>query len=83
MESIRALGLLHPVVRDKDGIIIDGRRRLIGCRLAGVEPRFETLPEGWDPADHIISANCYRYQHTASERAEMKRLAEIEMKETR
>jgi len=49
VESIRRRGRCYPITRDKDGVIIDGRLRLIGCRLAGVEPQFETLSDDRDP----------------------------------
>jgi ParB-like chromosome segregation protein Spo0J len=46
--SIKANGLLQPIVLDKDGAILDGRHRLKACGKAGVKPRFETY-KGDDP----------------------------------
>jgi hypothetical protein len=48
-------------------VIIDGCLRSIGCRLAGVEPRFEALPEDRDPAAFIFSMNSIRGHHTRTE----------------
>lgn len=36
-ESIRQHGLLHPLTVSSDRYVIDGNRRLIACRLAGLE----------------------------------------------
>ena len=37
--DIKKNGLIAGIVRDKDGVILDGRNRLAACRVAGVEPR--------------------------------------------
>ena len=37
--DIRTNGLVHPVVLH-EGELVDGRNRLLACRLAGVDPRF-------------------------------------------
>jgi hypothetical protein len=55
-EDIRANGLIHPIVVDGDGILIDGRNRLRACELAGVEPTFRSI-NGADAAAFIASAN--------------------------
>ncbi len=39
-ESIAAEGLMHPLVLDASGRLVDGRNRLEACRLAGRSPRF-------------------------------------------
>jgi len=51
--SIKAHGLRHPIVLDKEGQIIDGRNRFAACKLVGVEPQFRT--EEGDPIDYIQS----------------------------
>src|SRR4051794_38180436 len=56
--DIRANGLLHPVVLDTEGRIIDGRNRRKACAVAGVEPRFVTF-DG-DPVAYIIAAHINR-----------------------
>jgi ParB-like chromosome segregation protein Spo0J len=43
VQDIRKVGLRRPIVI-YEGKIVDGRRRLKACQLAGVEPRFEE----WD-----------------------------------
>jgi hypothetical protein len=41
-------------------VLIDGRNRFAACNLAGVEPDFETLPDGIDPVAYILSSNINR-----------------------
>ena len=36
--DIKANGLIHPIVVDKDGVLIDGRNRDRACEIAGIEP---------------------------------------------
>jgi ParB-like chromosome segregation protein Spo0J len=36
--DIKANGLIHPLVVDKNGLLIDGRNRDKACQLAGIEP---------------------------------------------
>lgn len=36
-ESIKRLGLLNPIVVDRDGVLVSGARRLAACREAGLE----------------------------------------------
>jgi predicted lipid-binding transport protein (Tim44 family) len=67
-EDIKANGLLHPIVRDRDGAILDGLTRLRACEIVGVEPRFEVF-KGDDPIAFIISANLKRRHLTESQRA--------------
>jgi ParB-like chromosome segregation protein Spo0J len=38
-DDIKVNGLLHPIIRDKDGRLVDGRNRLAACKRAGIEPR--------------------------------------------
>jgi ParB-like nuclease domain len=58
-EDIRANGLIHPIVIDGRGILIDGRNRLEACRRADVEPAFSQF-EGNDPGAFILSTNVTR-----------------------
>jgi ParB-like chromosome segregation protein Spo0J len=58
--DIKAHGLLDPITLDSDGVLIDGRNRLLACKIAGVKPRFERLPEGEEPVAVIISKNLRR-----------------------
>lgn len=58
-EDIKANGLVHPVVVDAEGQLIDGRNRLEACRRAEVEPEFMTL-NGQEPVAFILSCNVNR-----------------------
>ncbi|MBN1557786.1 MAG: ParB N-terminal domain-containing protein [Lentisphaerae bacterium] len=40
VESIRTIGLLHPLIVDADNVLLAGGRRLAACRSAG----FSTVP---------------------------------------
>lgn len=75
--DIRANGLLHPIVLDADGVLIDGRNRLAACKLAGVEPTFTEL-NGHDPVAFILSSNIHRRQMTKGQAA----MAVVRCKET-
>jgi hypothetical protein len=67
-EDIKNHGLIHPIILDDDGQLIDGRNRLKACKLAGVEPRFEKL-NGQDPNAYIVSANLARRNLTKGQQA--------------
>jgi ParB-like chromosome segregation protein Spo0J len=61
--SVEAEGLHHPIVYDRDGVLIDGKNRLVACARAGFEPTTTVLPEGVNPITHILSANVRRMHH--------------------
>ncbi len=67
--DIKANGQLHPIIRDDDGQLIDGRNRLKACELANVEPQFAPLPVGIDPVVFILSANVARRHLTKGQQA--------------
>jgi hypothetical protein len=67
-DDIKRNGLVHPIVRTPDGLVIDGRNRLKACAIAGVEPRFEVY-DGSDPVGFIVSSNLKRRQLNESQRA--------------
>jgi hypothetical protein len=67
-DSIKANGLLYPVVKDKDGQLIDGRNRLEACKLAGVKPRFQQLNCS-DPIEYILAVNAQRRHLTKAQLA--------------
>lgn len=66
-ESIRTVGLLHPVVLDPSGLVLDGRNRLAACELAGVDP-FVDVYDG-DPAEYVIASNVTRRNMSTGARA--------------
>jgi hypothetical protein len=67
-DDIKQNGLVHPIVRTPDGVVIDGRNRLKACAIAGVEPRFEVY-DASDPVGFIVSSNLKRRQLNESQRA--------------
>jgi hypothetical protein len=67
-EDIKTNGLLNPITKDKDGVLIDGRNRLEACKRAGVEPTFETL-NGTDPIAYILAQNVKRRQLNKGQQA--------------
>jgi ParB-like chromosome segregation protein Spo0J len=69
-EDIKENGLLHPIVRTLDGVIVDGRNRLVACVMAGVEPEFENRVVDDDQARAlIVSANLQRRNITKGQQA--------------
>ena len=67
-ESIRAVGLLHPIVVDSAGLVVDGRNRMEACRRAGIE---HTVIEydGDDVAEYVIACNVTRRNMSTGARA--------------
>lgn len=66
--DITERGLLHPVVLDGEGRVLDGRNRLAACERAGVEPEFETY-DGDDPDGYALSVNIQRRNLTRGQAA--------------
>ncbi len=66
--DIKANGLIHPIVLDGEGMLVDGRNRLAACRIAGVEPAYTSL-NGSDPVAYVLSANVARRNLTKGQRA--------------
>lgn len=66
--DIKANGLMHPIVTDESGLLIDGRNRLKACQIAGVEPKFTKLNSA-DPVAFILSNNIARRHMTKGQRA--------------
>jgi ParB-like nuclease domain len=67
-EDIKANGLRHPILLDKDGVLIDGRNRFEACKRAGVEPKFETL-NGQDTTALVVSESIARRNISKGQRA--------------
>jgi ParB-like chromosome segregation protein Spo0J len=66
--DIKRRGLLHPIVLDNEGRVLDGRNRLAACERAGIEPQFVTY-EGSDPDGYALAVNEFRRHMTSSQRA--------------
>lgn len=68
--DIQENGLLHPLMLDHTGkVLIDGRNRLRACQMARIQPHFEQLPRGIEPADYIASVNLARRHLSVGQRA--------------
>jgi len=67
-EDIKQRGLLHPIVLDGDGRVLDGRNRLAACELVGVEPDFTTY-DGDDPDGYALAVNLQRRNLTKGQAA--------------
>jgi hypothetical protein len=67
--AIGANGLLQPIVRYQ-GLILDGRNRLLACEMAGIEPTF-VEHDGNDASAYakVVSLNVQRRDLTAGQRA--------------
>ncbi len=57
--DIKARGLIHPIVVDQDGQILDGRNRYLACNIAGVDQHYEQY-EGDDPGGYALAVNIAR-----------------------
>lgn len=72
VDSIKTIGLLHPIVLTHDRkTIVDGRIRYRACEAAGVEPRFTVLGPHYDERmilDAIWSLNVVRSHASTVER---------------
>jgi hypothetical protein len=67
-DDIATNGLVHPIVRNAVGVILDGRNRLRACEIAGIEPRYEQF-KGTDATAFIVSTNLVRRHLSESQRA--------------
>jgi len=65
--SISQRGQFVPCVMAPDGLGLDGRNRVVACKLAGAEPRWEVY-EG-DPISFIVEVNADRRHLTTGQRA--------------
>ena len=59
VEDIKRIGLWDKIVL-YEGKILDGRRRYLACKQAGVEPRFLAWDGKGSPVDYVISVNVHR-----------------------
>lgn len=65
--DIETNGLLHPIVIDDGGRLLDGRNRLAACERVGVEPAFNVY-DGDDPDAYCLSVNIARRHMTKGQR---------------
>jgi ParB-like chromosome segregation protein Spo0J len=66
--DIKANGLIHPIVVDKAGVLIDGRNRLRACEIAGIEPAVVVF-EGDDTRQYIFASNIARRHMSKGQQA--------------
>jgi hypothetical protein len=84
--DIKANGLRNPIII-VNGKVLDGRNRLLACKLAGVRPEFQprNAERLGSPVTWVLSQNLHRRQLTATQRAfvavEAEKLFAVEAKE--
>lgn len=66
-KDIKEHGLLNPIIRC-EGKILDGRNRMLACRLAQIEPRFKDISAKMATI-WALSQNLYRRHLTPTEEA--------------
>ncbi len=66
-DDIADHGLREPIAT-LEGRILDGRCRYLACKIAGVEPRFESH-DGEEPISYVLSRNFHRRHLTQPQRA--------------
>lgn len=66
--SVRDDGLADPIVLTPEGLLLDGRNRLLACALARVEPRF-TVYNGNDPIRYVAQHNMMHRHLDVGQRA--------------
>jgi hypothetical protein len=67
--SVRDFGLQEPITLYQ-GMILDGRNRLLACEEARVEPRFEQFDDTEQtPLSFVLSKNLYRRHLSEAQRA--------------
>jgi len=66
-DDIRENGLKMPIITSPDGLLLDGRNRLVACHLAGVTPSYQVYDD--DPVLLITSLNLYRRHLTHIQRS--------------
>lgn len=64
-DDIRATGLRMPIEL-LDGKVLDGRRRLKACQMAGVSPAYRNVTVS-DPVAYVMSLNLHRRHLTPSQ----------------
>jgi hypothetical protein len=65
-DDIKTNGQTNPILI-ASGKVIDGRNRWTACKLAGVKPKTEEIPEPDDPVAFVLSLNLHRRHLTPSQ----------------
>lgn len=68
--SIKEIGLIHPIVIDTKGVLIAGKRRLQACKELGLEPVYRTVDFS-NPLKAEIDENTQRKDFSPSEIVEI------------
>jgi len=85
-DDVKANGLKNAIIL-LDNKVLDGRNRLLACKLAGVRPHLESrnAEKLGSPVSWVLSQNLHRRQLTATQRAfvavEAEKLFAVEAKE--
>lgn len=66
-DDIAENGLIHPVVLTPAREVLDGRNRLAACKLAKVQPKFET--HDGDPVAYVLGSNAHRRHISKGQKA--------------
>ncbi len=62
--SIQNHGMYHPILRSFDGLLVDGKHRLMACHLTGTAIGIQDLAEGEDGWSWCYSRNVLRASYT-------------------
>jgi ParB-like chromosome segregation protein Spo0J len=68
---VRDYGLQEPILLDKDGLVIDGKRRMAACYVAAITPQFKVDPGICGPWDICYMKNICRKHLTEDQRDEL------------
>ncbi len=69
-ENIKKNGLIDPIIQC-EGVIIDGRNRLLACQKANIEPTFRILNTTLELSEYVIAKNLKRRHLTSAERTKI------------
>jgi ParB/RepB/Spo0J family partition protein len=76
--SIKEIGLIHPIVKDSQGNLIAGARRLQACIELGIEPIYRIV-DFTNPEKAEIDENTQRKDFSPSEKVEIKKWVNKEL----
>lgn len=67
--DIKANGLIHPIVLNDDGQIVDGRNRYAACKIAEVTAHCTKLPSDANVFTFVLSENIHRRHMSKGQQA--------------